>query len=73
MRYRVESESKWYKTLRGAKTRAMDKRGYKTITVNVVDERGAVVWSTDELPKLTVRFSHTEHVTPKPPPQGDLF
>jgi hypothetical protein len=70
MRYRVENESKWYKTLRGAKNRAIDRRGTKPITVKVVDENGAVVWSTDHLPKLTFTYSHETVVRPKQP---DLF
>jgi hypothetical protein len=70
MQYRVQSESKRYKTLRGAKNRAIDKRGMKPITVKVVDESGAAVWSTDDLPKLVISYSHDTHVSPKQP---DLF
>jgi hypothetical protein len=75
MRYRVESESKWYKTLRGAKSRAIDVQRGRALTINVVDESGAVVWSSDDLPKLDVVFSHTESITPRPQgtPQPDLF
>jgi hypothetical protein len=65
MPYRVEHDRKWYKSLRGAQTRAVEVRGGDEVTVTVVDEQGAVVWTTDALPKITVRSDRTEHVTPR--------
>jgi hypothetical protein len=52
--YRVPTDRKVYKTLRGAKMRAIELRGFGQETFNVVDETGAVVWSTDKLPIITV-------------------
>ena len=67
MQYRVESESKWYKSLRGAKSRAIDVQRGRDVHINVVDEEGTIVWTT---PKLKVIYRGETHVKPKQP---DLF
>jgi hypothetical protein len=56
MMYHVEGGRKPYKTLRGAKSLAIDlSRGGRT-TVRVFDDTGAVVWTTDQLPVVKVEF-----------------
>jgi hypothetical protein len=55
--YHIEGVRKPYKTLRGAKSCAIDiSHGGQQGTVRVFDDTGKEVWSTDQLPIRKVEF-----------------
>jgi hypothetical protein len=70
MRYRIQDQSKWFKSLKFAQARALELHQRSGKTVNVVDESGAVVWST---PKVVSSAEKSNELEIAAPPQGDLF